>query len=94
MVILAFFVLIVSWFACGFYCSQVAYEKGYNGTAWAFGGFLFGFIALIAVAGLPDRKLRKYIRQIEGEKNSKEPQSDGDWAKKPASWDNVSKLDK
>ena len=47
MVILAFFVLIASWFACGFYCSQVAYSKGYNGTAWAFGGFLFGFIALI-----------------------------------------------
>ena len=30
-------------------------------------GFLFGFFALIAVAGLPDRKLRKYMRQI-GEK--------------------------
>ena len=55
---------------------------------------IFGFFALIAAAGLPDKKLRKYIRQIEGEKNSKEPQSDGDWAKKPASWDNVSKLDK
>ena len=82
---MAFFVLAVLWFVAGFYCGLVADQKGYNGTAWAFGGFLFGFIALIAVAGLPDKKLRKYIRQIEGEKNSKEPQSDGDWAKKPAS---------
>ncbi len=54
----------------------------------------FGFFALIAAAGLPDKKLRKYSRQIEGEKNSKEPQSDGDRAKKTVSWDNVSKLDK
>ena len=64
---MAFFVLAVLWFVAGFYCGLVADQKGYNGTAWAFGGFLFGFIALIAVAGLPDRKLRKYIRQI-GEK--------------------------
>ena len=28
-----------------------------------------GFFALIAAAGLPDKKLIKYIRQIEGEKN-------------------------
>ena len=33
------------------------------------GGLLFGFIALIAAAGLPDRKLRKYIRLI-GEKQN------------------------
>ena len=61
------FVLLVGWIASDFFCASVASEKGYNGTAWAFGGFLFGFFALIAVAGLPDRKLRKYIRQI-GEK--------------------------
>ena len=61
------FVLLVGWIASAFFCASVASEKGYNGTAWAFGGFLFGFFALIAVAGLPDRKLRKYIRQI-GEK--------------------------
>jgi len=55
---------------------------------------IFRVFTLIAAAGLPDKKLRKYIRQIEGEKNLKEPQSDGDRAKKTASWDNVSKLDK
>ena len=61
------FVLLIGWIASAFFCAQVADEKGYSGTAWAFAGFLFGFFALIAVAGLPDRKLRKYIRQI-GEK--------------------------
>ena len=81
MVILAFFVLIASWFACGFYCSQVAYEKGYNGTTWAFGGFLFGFIALIAVAGLPDRKLRKYIRQIGEKQNTIDPEGSSNFKK-------------
>ena len=62
-----FFVLITGWIASAFFCASVANEKGYSGTAWGFAGFLFGFFALIAVAGLPDKKLRKYIRQI-GEK--------------------------
>ena len=57
-------VLLVGWVASAFFCAQVADEKGYSGTAWAFAGFIFGFFALIAVAGLPDKKLRKYLRQI------------------------------
>ena len=63
------FVLVIVWFASGFYCGVVADAKGYDGTAWGLGGLFFGFIALIAVAGLPDRKLRRYIRQI-GEKQN------------------------
>ena len=58
------FVLLIGWVASAFFCAQVADEKGYSGTAWGFAGFLFGFFALIAVAGLPDKKLRKYLRQI------------------------------
>ena len=61
------FVLLVGWIASAFFCASVASEKGYSGTSWGIAGFLFGFFALIAVAGLPDKKLRKYIRQI-GEK--------------------------
>ena len=61
------FIVFIVWLASGFYCGTVADSKGHNGAAWAFGGFFFGLIALIAVAGLPDRKLRKYIRLI-GEK--------------------------
>ena len=57
-------VLLVVWVTSAFFCAQVAEEKGYSGTAWAFAGFIFGFFALIAVAGLPDKKLRKYLRQI------------------------------
>ena len=58
------FIVFIVWLASGFYCGTVADSKGHNGAAWAFGGFFFGFIALIAVAGLPDRKLRKYLLQI------------------------------
>ena len=64
-----FLVLVFVWFSAGFYSGQVAHQKGYSKTNWAIGGFLFGYIALIAVAGLPDRKLRKYIRLI-GEKQN------------------------
>ena len=60
---------LILWLPAGFYAGEVAYQKGYNGTAWGIGGFFFGFMALIAVAGLPDRRLRKYIRQI-GEKQN------------------------
>ena len=66
---MAFLVLVIVWFSAAFFCGEVAYQKGYSGTAWAIGGLFFGFIALIAVAGLPDRKLRKYIRLI-GEKQN------------------------
>ena len=64
-----FFALVILWFASALYCGQVAHQKGYSGAAWAIGGFFFGFFALVAAAGLPDRKLRKYIRLI-GEKQN------------------------
>ena len=64
-----FIFFVILWLPAGFYSGQVAHQKGYSGTKWGIGGFFFGFIALIAVAGLPDRRLRKYIRQI-GEKQN------------------------
>ena len=66
---MTFLVLVIVWFSAAFFCGEVASQKGYSGIAWAIGGLFFGFIALIAVAGLPDRKLRKYIRLI-GEKQN------------------------
>ena len=81
MAILVLFVLVIFWFACGFYASVVADSKGYNSTAWGFGGFLFGFVALIAVAGLPDKKLRKYIRQIGENQNAIDPEGSNDFKK-------------
>jgi len=58
------FLLIFIWVACAVLCAIVAKEKDYVPVAWFFGGLFFGFFALIAVAGLPDLKLRKYIREI------------------------------
>jgi len=68
-VILIVVVFLFLWLPAGFYSGEVAHQKGYSGAAWVIGGLLFGFIALIAAAGLPDRKLRKYIRLI-GEKQN------------------------
>ena len=62
-------VFLFFWLPAGIYSGEVAHQKGYSGAAWGFKGLLFGFIALIAAAGLPDRKLRKYIRLI-GEKQN------------------------
>ena len=63
------FYLLVIWFASACFCGVLADQKGYSIFNWCLAGFLFGFFALIAVAGLPDRKLRKYIRLI-GEKQN------------------------
>ena len=82
-----FFVLIIGWIASAFFCASVANEKGYSGTAWGFAGFLFGFFALIAVAGLPDKKLRKYIRQIGEKQKAIEKESEGaEWVEQPSDW--------
>ena len=92
------FVFLVGWIASAFFCASVASEKGYSGTSWGIAGFLFGFFALIAVAGLPDRKLRKYIRQI-GEKQkaiekvSESKESKGEeWVKQSSDWESNEKI--
>ena len=59
------FLLIVIWVACAVLCAIVAKEKGYVPVAWFFGGLFFGFFGLMAAAGLPDLKLRKYIKEEE-----------------------------
>ena len=59
-----FLVLLFFVIPCGCFTSEIASGKGYSGTSWFIGGLLFGPIALIGAAGLPDRKLRKYLRQI------------------------------
>ena len=65
---MVFIISLVVFFITGLYCLNVAEEKGYNGFLWFVGGFLFSFAALIAVAGLPDKKLRKYSRNNEEER--------------------------
>ena len=65
-----FIVLLIGWLSVGFYSGEVSHQKGYSGAACALGGFLIIFIALIASAGLPDKKLRKYRRLIEEKQNA------------------------
>ena len=60
-------VLVISAVISGYLTRAVAKDKGHNGTDWFLGGFFLGPLGLIAAAGLSDRKLRRYIRQI-GEK--------------------------
>ena len=92
------FVLLIGWIASAVFCAQVADEKGYSGTAWGFAGFLFGFFALIAVAGLPDRKLRKYIRQIGEKQKAIEKVSESEeikgeeWVKQSSDWESNEKI--
>ena len=91
------FILVIGWIASAFFCAQVANEKGYSTINWCIVGFLFGFFALIAVAGLPDKKLRKYIRLIGEKQNAikREPDGGGDqWIEQPDNWDNISKQKK
>jgi len=47
-----------------FFTTTIANSKDYNGLTWFIGGFLFGPIALISIVGMPDKKLKKYLRVI------------------------------
>ena len=57
-----FFAFFFIWIPCGFFAAVVAGDKGHGGVAWFLGGVIFGPMALIAAAGLGDRKLRRYQR--------------------------------
>ena len=54
----------VLWIPCGIYAGVIAASKEHNWFPWILGGLLFGPVALIATAGLPDRRLTRYIRLI------------------------------
>ena len=57
-----FGLVLMLWIPCGIYASVIASSKDHNWFPWIVGGVLFGPVALIATAGLPDRKLTRYIR--------------------------------
>lgn len=46
------------------FSATLAGAKGYNQTSWAWAGLFFGPIALLAAMGLPNLKLRKYLRLL------------------------------
>ena len=52
---LLFVWLIVLQIATALFCSKLIGEKGYDDKdSWFWGGLIFGVIALIAAAGMPD----------------------------------------
>ena len=61
--------IFVLWVPCGIYASVIASSKDHNWFPWIIGGLLFGPAALIATAGLPDRKLTRYVRLMSGNKH-------------------------
>ena len=69
---MSFFLLVVISFITAALSSSIAEDKGHQAFNWCLAGFFFGPLGLIAAAGLSDRKLRKYIRQI-GEKQDAIP---------------------
>ena len=62
-----FGLILMLWIPCGIYAGVIASSKDHNWFPWIVGGLLFGPVTLIATAGLPDRKLTRYIRLITGE---------------------------
>ena len=58
------FVILLIWIPTAFFTANVAGQKEYNAILWFIGGFIFGPLALIAVAGMPDRRARKFLRRI------------------------------
>ena len=57
-------VSIVIWIASAMVASNVAEAKGLDGSSWSLAAFFFGPIGLIGVAGMPDRRLRSYVRAV------------------------------
>lgn len=49
---------------CAALAGQVAKTKGYESSGWQVAGLLCGPLALIAIAGMPDKKLQGYIKAI------------------------------
>ncbi len=49
---------------CGALTATVAGNKGWNGTKCFWAGFFFSLLALIAAAGLPDKKQTRYLRLL------------------------------
>jgi len=56
-------VLIIA-FICAGLSSHVADAKGCDSGSWGLAGLLLGPLALLALAAMPDRRLRRYIRAL------------------------------
>ena len=52
--------------------SSIADTKGWSRINWWLAGFFFGPLGLLAAAGLPDRRLRIYLRHLATDKGWKD----------------------
>lgn len=48
--------IVAGWMAVAFYTATVDSARGYRFGWWLIGGLAFSMVALIAAAGLPDRR--------------------------------------
>ena len=48
--------IVAGWMAVGFYTATVASARGYRFGWWLIGRLAFSLVALIAAAGMPDRR--------------------------------------
>ena len=67
--------LLVVAVVCACYTSAVAESKGHDSTAWFCGGLFLGPLALLASVGLPDLKLRKYLRLLAEHQGAIDPEA-------------------
>lgn len=79
---------------CGALSAHVADAKGCDSGGWGLVGFLCGPLALLALAAMPDRRLRRYIRAL-AEKSDVQYDSLGpeQFADSPKGIANVSKAE-
>jgi hypothetical protein len=64
LLMVALFIALVFGIVCGSLSSSVAESKGCSSGPWFWAGLFLGPIGLIAACGMPDRRLRHYLREI------------------------------
>jgi hypothetical protein len=63
--------LLIAWavqaVVCALISANVAKEKGYNPTIWAFTGLIFGGFALLGLIALPSKRVEQALPRIESD---------------------------
>lgn len=61
---LAIFLWVIFTIPLVLFTGTIANEKGYSWSYWMAGALFTGPVAFFAAVGLPDKKLRKAVREI------------------------------
>lgn len=65
--------LFVFWIACGWLGFTVAEAKGLSAASWSLACIFLGPLGLIALAGMPDRHTRAYLKYLAEDRGWKGP---------------------